>query len=70
MPDVKNKSLASVKSILSSKGLNLSIVGAGATGSDSDRTVAEKQTPEAGPEVERGSVVQVEFRFLDVEGTN
>ena len=70
VPDVKNKSLASVKSILSSKGLNLSIVGAGATGSDSDRTVAEKQTPEAGTEVERGSVVQVEFRFLDVEGTN
>ena len=68
VPDVKNKSLASVKSILSSKGLNLSIVGAGATGSDSDRTVAEKQTPEAGAEVERGSVVQVEFRFLDVEG--
>ena len=70
VPDLKNKSLASVKSILSSKGLNLSIVGAGATGSDSDRTVAEKQTPEAGAEVERGSVVQVEFRFLDVEGAN
>ena len=69
VPDVKNKSLARVKSILSSAGLNLSIVGAGATGSDSDRTVAEKQTPEAGTSVARGSIIQVEFRFLDVEGT-
>lgn len=69
VPDVKNKSLARVKSILSANGLNLSIVGAGATGADSDRTVAEKQTPEAGASVERGSVVEVEFRFLDVEGT-
>lgn len=69
VPDVKNKSLARVKSILSSAGLNLSIVGAGATGSDSDRTVAEKQTPEAGALVARGSIIQVEFRFLDVEGT-
>ncbi len=68
VPDVKGKSLARVKSILSSNGLNLSIVGAGATGADSDRTVAEKQTPEAGASVERGSVIQVEFRFLDVEG--
>ncbi len=70
VPDVKGKSLARVKSILSANGLNLSIVGAGATGSTSDRTVAEKQTPEAGASVERGSIVQVEFRFLDVEGTN
>lgn len=69
VPDVKNKSLARVKSILSSAGLNLSIVGAGATGADSDRTVAEKQTPEAGASVARGSIIQVEFRFLDVEGT-
>ncbi len=69
VPDVKNKSLARVKSILNSAGLNLSIVGAGATGSDSDRTVAEKQTPEAGALVARGSIVEVEFRFLDVEGT-
>ncbi len=69
VPDVKNKSLARVKSILSSAGLNLSIVGAGATGSDSDRTVAEKQTPEAGASVARGSIIEVEFRFLDVEGT-
>ena len=70
VPDVSGKSLARVKSMLSSSGLNLSIVGAGATGVDSDRTIAEKQTPAAGTVVERGSIVQVEFRFLDVEGTN
>ena len=69
VPDVTNKSLNQVKSILGSRGLNLSIVGAGATGSTSDRTVAEKQTPAAGESVARGSVVKVEFRFLDVEGT-
>ena len=70
VPDIKGKSLARVKSMLSANGLNLSIVGAGATGSTSDRTIAEKQTPEAGAQVERGTIVQVEFRFLDVEGTN
>ncbi len=70
VPDVTGKSLARVKSLLNSAGLNLSIVGAGATGSDSDRTVAEKQTPAAGASVPRGSIVEVEFRFLDVEGTN
>ncbi len=68
VPDVKGKSLATVKSMLSAQGLNLSIVGAGATGSDSDRTVAEAQKPAAGTCVERGSIVEVEFRFLDVEG--
>lgn len=69
VPDVTNKSLNQVRSILASKGLNLSIVGAGATGSTSDRTVAEKQTPAAGASVASGSIVKVEFRFLDVEGT-
>lgn len=69
VPDVTGKSLAAVKSMLTAQGLNLSIVGAGATGSDSDRTVAESQKPAAGTAVERGSVVEVEFRFLDVEGS-
>lgn len=69
VPDVTGKYLAQVKSALSSKGLNLSIVGAGATGSSSDRTVAAVQTPAAGTEVPQGSVVKVEFRFKDVEGT-
>ncbi len=69
VPDVSGKYLAKVKSALSAQGLNLSIVGAGATGSSSDRTVAISQTPAAGTQVPKGSVVKVEFRFKDVEGT-
>ena len=69
VPDLSGKSLSQVKSSLSSNGLNLSIVGAGATGSSSDRTIAEVQTPAAGTQVPQGSVVKVEFRFQDVEGT-
>jgi len=69
VPDLTGKALPRVRSILSSNGLNLSIVGAGATGSESDRTIAERQTPEAGTEVPQGTIVQVEFRFKDVEGT-
>jgi len=69
VPDVLGKSLTQVKSKLSSNGLNLSIVGAGATGSSSERTVAATQTPAAGEQVPQGSVVKVEFRFKDVEGT-
>ncbi len=69
VPDVTGKALAQVKSKLSSAGLNLSIVGAGATGSSSERTVAATQTPAAGEKVPQGSIVKVEFRFKDVEGT-
>ena len=69
VPDVTGKALAQVKSRLSSSGLNLSIVGAGATGSSSERTVAATQTPAAGEKVPQGSIVKVEFRFKDVEGT-
>ena len=69
VPDVTGKALAQVKSRLSSAGLNLSIVGAGATGSSSERTVVATQTPHAGEKVPQGSIVKVEFRFKDVEGT-
>lgn len=69
VPDVLGKSLAQVKSKLSSSGLNLSIVGAGATGSSSERTIAATQVPAAGTSVPQGSIVKVEFRFKDVEGT-
>ena len=69
VPNVTGKYLSQVKSSLSSHGLNLSIVGAGATGSASERTVAAIQTPAAGTQVPQGSVIKVEFRFKDVEGT-
>ncbi len=69
VPDVTGKSLVRVKSTLTSAGLNLSIVGAGATGSTSESTIAESQTPQAGEQVPQGTVVKVEFRFQDVEGS-
>lgn len=69
VPDVTGKSLYKVKSALTSAGLNLSIVGAGATGSTSESTIAESQTPQAGELVPQGTVVKVEFRFQDVEGS-
>ena len=69
VPNIIGKPLARVKSTFSSSGLNLSIVGAGATGSASESTIAEKQTPAAGESVPQGTVVQVEFRFQDVEGS-
>lgn len=69
VPDVKGKSLARVKSTLTSAGLNLSIVGAGATGSTSESTIAESQTPQAGEQVPQGTVIKVEFKFQDVEGS-
>lgn len=69
VPDVTGKPLSRVKSMLTSSGLNLSIVGAGATGSTSESTIAEKQTPAAGEQVPQGTVVKVEFRFQDVEGS-
>lgn len=69
VPDVSGKPLARVKSILTSAGLNLSIVGAGATGSTSESTIAESQTPAAGQQVPQGTVIKVEFRFQDVEGS-
>ena len=69
VPDVKGKTLARVKSTLTSAGLNLSIVGAGATGSTSESTIAESQTPQAGEQVPQGTVIKVEFRFQDVEGS-
>ncbi len=69
VPDVTGKTLSEVRTILTAQGLNLSIVGAGATGEDNERTIAESQEPAAGSAINRGGVVEVEFRFLDVEGT-
>lgn len=69
VPDVSGKTLARARSMLQKAGLNISIVGAGATGKDSDRTVASAQSPAAGAAASRGSIVEVEFRYLDVEGT-
>lgn len=67
VPDVKNLSLAEVQSRLQANKLNLNVSSAGATGSKSKRTIAIRQEPEAGTQVEAGSIVSVQFRFLDVD---
>ena len=67
VPDVQNLSLAEVQSRLQASKLNLNVSSAGATGNKSQRTIALKQDPEAGTQVEAGSIVNVQFRFLDVD---
>ncbi|MBR6729222.1 MAG: PASTA domain-containing protein, partial [Clostridia bacterium] len=67
VPDVTNLSLSEVQARLSDNRLNLAIAGAAATGNTSYRTVASSQTPAPGAEVDEGTIVEVEFRFLDVD---
>ena len=66
MLSVTNAILQANGSIVSA-GLNFKISGAGRATTDMGPTAAVKQEPEAGTVVERGSVVYVEFRHLDVE---
>lgn len=67
VPSVIGQSLLSANSTVVSSGLNFKISGAGRMLSDGGQTAAVKQEPAAGSVVERGSVVYVEFRHLDVE---
>ena len=67
VPDVTNLSLSEVQARLAEHRLNLSISGAGSAGKSSYMTIAGGQTPEAGTEVEEGTIVDVEFRYLDVD---
>ena len=67
VPDVLNLSLTEVQARLQANKLNLNVSSAGATGSKSQRTIAIKQDPPEGTQVDAGSIVRVEFRFLDVD---
>lgn len=67
VPDVLNLSLTEVQARLQANKLNLNVSSAGATGSKSKRTIAIKQDPPEGTQVDAGSIVRVEFRFLDVD---
>jgi len=67
VPDVTNLTLSEVQSILTDCRLNLSAAGAAATGNISSLTVASGQTPDPGTEVDEGSIIEVEFRYLDVD---
>jgi len=67
VPSVTGQSILQANSTIVSSGLNFKLSGAGRITADAGPTVAVKQEPEAGAIVERGSVVYVEFRHLDVE---
>ncbi len=67
VPDVTNLSLAEAQARLAEHRLNMNVTGAGATGNSSNMTVANSQYPAPGAQVEEGSVVEVEFRYLDVD---
>ncbi|MGN1059353.1 MAG: penicillin-binding transpeptidase domain-containing protein, partial [Clostridia bacterium] len=67
VPDVTNLSLAEAQARLAEHRLNMAVTGAGATGNSSNLTVANSQTPPAGAEVDEGAVIEVEFRYLDVD---
>lgn len=67
VPSVSGQSILQANGSIVSAGLNFKISGAGRMTTDTGPTAAVKQDPEAGTVVERGSVVYVEFRHLDVE---
>ena len=53
--------------IIVSSGLNMKITGGGSEVTSAGDAIVAKQQPAAGETVEKGSVVYVEFRHLDVE---
>lgn len=67
VPSVSGQSILQANGTIVSSGLNFKLSGAGRMTTDAGPTAAVKQDPEAGTVVERGSVVYVEFRHLDVE---
>jgi len=67
VPSVMGQTVLQANSSIVSSGLNFKISGSGRMTQDGGQTAAFKQDPEAGTVVERGSVVYVEFRHLDVE---
>jgi len=67
VPDVTNLSVKEAQARLAQSRLNMIVTGAGATGASSNLTIANSQYPLAGATVEEGTIVEVEFRYLDVD---
>lgn len=67
VPDLTGLSINQAQQRLAEHNLNIAISGAGATGHSSNLTVANSQIPPAGTEVNEGTIVDVEFRYLDVD---
>lgn len=67
VPDVTNLSLQEVRNRLAENKLNLNIAGSAGADSRGTPNISVKQDPAAGSTVNAGSIVQVEFRYLDVD---
>ena len=67
VPDVTNLSVKEAQARLAQSRLNMIVTGAGATGKSSNLTIANSQYPLAGATVEEGTIVEVEFRYQDVD---
>ncbi|MBE7048208.1 MAG: PASTA domain-containing protein [Ruminococcaceae bacterium] len=67
VPDVTNLSLSEAQARLSQARLNMNVTGAGATGNSSNLIVADGQSPPAGTQVQEGTVIEVTFKYLDVD---
>ena len=67
VPDVTNLSISQAQARLAEHRLNMSVTGAGATGNSSNLTLANSQIPAACSEVDEGTIVEVEFRYVDVD---
>ncbi len=67
VPDVTGLSLKEAQNRLAENRLNMAVIGAGGTGASSNLTIANSQFPLAGATAEAGSLVEVEFRYQDVD---
>lgn len=67
VPSVAGLSVSQAQARLAESRLNMVVTGAGATGNSSNLTIANSQVPAAGTEVAEGGIVEVEFRYLDVD---
>ncbi len=67
VPNVTGMTISGANQAIVSSGLNMKITGAGRGSSEHGATAACSQTPAAGETADKGSIVYVEFRHLDVE---
>ena len=67
VPNVSGMTISQANQAIVNSGLNMKITGAGRGSAEAGETAAAAQTPAAGETAEKGSIVYVEFRHLDVE---
>ncbi len=67
VPNVSGMTISGANQAIVNSGLNMKITGAGRGTAEAGATAAAAQTPAAGETADKGSIVYVEFRHLDVE---